>query len=311
MTPKNKRRIYDACTYQNYVAGLDAKLSHCFFTLTYATRPADPNKDIGRFLDDLRKHSKRVYPEIGDRFSYLWVRELTKKGIDHFHVCAVIPVFPISPGDRKHKGIKYSIPFRYSDEAHNRFYSLNKSWSKIRGGEYASNAVRISKDKTTGKSKFRIASLQSAIRYVAKYASKGMTDDDGHLIPFDRPVLRMSDNLTPWTKPLKYDHVLDFAYHWDWGDSIRYKENGETIEKKVLKFDYATVGKVKIEKSVKVWAELQAYLIGDQIKALQTAAHIKKIQVETKRVYTEKRRKEAEKARIVAESAGIQATFIS
>jgi hypothetical protein len=260
---------------------MDPKLSHCFFTLTYHSNDArNANIHIGTFTDKLKKHCKRVYPEIEDRFSYLWVRELTKKEMDHFHMMAVLPVFPIPKKDRKHPAISQSIPWYYRGEKESKFFSLNKAWCASRG-YYSTNAVRISEDKKTKAKKFVIDDLEAAMRYVAKYCTKGQKDEEGNQVMSSKPVMHMSRNLTKWTKPLPYDDILDFAFTDYWGDSFKFtdKETGEIRWEKVLKGDFATVGKIQLTKAARLYFDLQHQIVQDKLKALELEALNKKIQL--------------------------------
>ena len=309
MNRKNKQRVFDACTYQNHVASMDCKLSHCFFTLTYGDDPEDnANIHVGLFLEKLMKHAKRVYPEIGQKASYVWVREQTEKGRDHFHVIAVLPVFTIPKAERKNKSITYSIPFYYDGEETGKYFSLNKAWCQTRGGEYSKNAVRVSKvpkyDQSgkivrnergrvvySNKSKFVIDDLFSAIRYVAKYTSKGQKDKDGNIITSTKPVMRFSKNLTEWTKPLKMDDVLGFCFHPYYGGNFEFWEDGEIVRtEKILETDYAKVGKVKIDRAAKLYLDVLQYQTEKQLENLEKLAKLKKANQRLKRITEEKRK---------------------
>tara|TARA_Y100001972_G_scaffold120275_1_gene162578 strand:- start:293 stop:1228 length:936 start_codon:yes stop_codon:yes gene_type:complete len=298
MNRKNRQRVIDAATYQNHIASSEHILSHCFFTLTYpGKRFNDANKDIGRFLDKLSKHATRIYPEIGDKFSYIWVRELTKKGLDHFHVMSVLPVFRLD--EKKHPAIDYSIPFYYPGEDKDRFYSLNKSWCDTIG-YYSPNAVRISREKRpgdapgkpTGKSLFVIDDLAAAIRYVAKYCSKGQTDDEGNQITSSKPVMRMSRNLSKWTKPLKYDDALGFVFDPYYGDKYDFDpdkatemiRNGElSPDGRVINTDFAKIGRVQLSKAASLFFKLHQYQVEQDIKHLEHARKMKEFNAKIKR----------------------------
>ena len=270
MDRRNKQKIFDAATYQNTIASMDNKLSHTFFTLTYPTNQSgNATKDIGKFMYNLKRHSERVYPEIKDRYSYIWVREITQKNEDHFHVMAVLPVFRLK--ESKHEKITHSIPFYYDGEQDSKFFSLNKAWCKVRG-YYSKNAVRVSKDRS-GKSLFTIDNLQSAIRYVSKYVTKGQTDSDGNLVASSKPVVRMSENLKEWTVPLKIDSVVGLMYDNFWCESFKFvdKKTGEVIEKRVIETDYAKIGKVKLQKAAMLYTQMQQELLKAEIKKQENA----------------------------------------
>lgn len=285
MNQKNKQRVKDGATYQNHVASKDPNLSHTFFTLTYHKNDyLNANIHVSDFFDKLKKHSKRVYPEIADNFSYIWVRELTKKGVDHFHCMCVLPVFTIPKKQRKHDHIIYSIPYYYDGEQESKYFSLNKAWCRSRG-YYSKNAVRISQDRN-GKKLFIINDIVSAIRYVSKYISKGQTNDKGELVKSQKPIVRMSQNLTKWTKPLPFDDVLQFAYDRYYGDCFVFRsdETKELVEKKVIVTDFATIGKVQLTKSAELYFKLQQELVRKNLQLLENEARTKKISLKMERL---------------------------
>lgn len=131
---KSKQKLYDAITYQNFMASHDADLYHCFLTLTFkrSNIPSNPNEAIGEFFQNWKKSGLR---------NYTWVREIGSKGLlPHYHITSVAT----------HRPIK----------------AINRSWCSVRG-YFTSNAVRTAPNRG-----MVIHSLDSARRYVAKYMTK-------------------------------------------------------------------------------------------------------------------------------------------
>ena len=263
MNFRAKNKIRDAVTFQHVLASTDPKLSHCFFTLTYPqTDTSSATKDIGKFMQKLMKHSQRIYPV--NAFSYVWVRELTGNVVDHFHCTCVLPVWPVPAPLRKRPELKYTIPVHFKDEMKSKYFTLNKSWCQTRGF-YSRNGVRLSKDKRTGKTKFIVADLESAIKYVSGYMTKAKDTDT------TRPLYRLSKNLSPWTQPVGVPDALLWAYHPFYGDEFKWrdKNTGELNSKKVIEHDYSKVGKVKTNHAFNVWQKLNNELVTAMVKRAQ------------------------------------------
>jgi hypothetical protein len=268
---KQKNSIYDTCTYQNAVASSNPFFSHLFFTLTMPTSVSDSEstKAVGKFMDKLKKYSyslidKQPMLEASDydKFTYLWVRELTKKGHDHFHCCVTAPHWPIKKSQRRYPDIGYTIPWYHKDEQNIKQFTLNKAWNMSAFGEYLSpNAVRISRSKT-GKYLFVIDNIQSAMMYVAKYVGKGDIDEK------KQPELALkwqskkrwdrSRHIVKSLQPTPCYDAITFAEHPLYGDpqyQVRhYNRDGECKRDD----SYVSIGRVRAEWAYKIHQELEA-----------------------------------------------------
>lgn len=132
---KSKQKLFDAITYQNYMAGHDPHLYHSFLTLTFKRGfvPVNPNEAVTSFFSDWKKRHGLE--------NYTWVREVGARGnLPHYHVTVVA--------------------------ARRSVAAINRSWSTARG-YYTSNAVRTAPGRG-----MVINNLASARRYVAKYMTK-------------------------------------------------------------------------------------------------------------------------------------------
>lgn len=139
---KTKQKLYDAITYQNYVASREPGLHHCFLTLTFDSKciPDYPNRCVSDFFDRWKKAGAR---------NYTWVREVgSKGGLVHYHVTTVAP--------RREIG------------------KINDSWCDCRGS-YSPNAVRTAPNRG-----MVIRNLVRAKQYVSKYMTKS-DEDQSHV----------------------------------------------------------------------------------------------------------------------------------
>lgn len=142
---KQRNKIYDAITYQNWYASRERDLHHCFITLTFARErvPENPNQCVSDFFDKMGKKGCE---------NYVWVREIGTKGhLVHYHATYVAPRLPINTK----KG-----------------WSINRCWCESRG-YYSGNAVR-----TERKSGLVVKDVVRARQYVAKYMSKAEANQD-------------------------------------------------------------------------------------------------------------------------------------
>ena len=142
---KQRNKIYDAITYQNWDASRSNDLHHCFITLTFARDriPENPNQCVSTFFDKMVKRGCK---------NYVWVREIGTKGhLVHYHATYVAPRLPINTK----KG-----------------WSINRCWCESRG-YYSGNAVR-----TERRSGLVVKDVVRARQYVAKYMSKAEANQD-------------------------------------------------------------------------------------------------------------------------------------
>lgn len=275
---KQKQKLYDAITYQHFKQATNNHWSQCFFTLTLSSpQPSSKSTEqIGRFMDKLRKHCKRIQvaAEIDqDFFSYVWVREQTKKKVDHFHCVCVLPCFPIPKRERKHPLAKYSIPFFFTGETESKYATLNKMWCDCRG-QYSTNAVRISRDKH-GNLAFMINDLKAATRYVTKYISKSEenTNTRTHAI---------SNNLVKWTQPLPLDDFYGLVMSPYYSQGVWSKEEKKEIP--YIEKDFCSIGKLYPQKAFDVYNEVLQIQIDRKIEHWRQLCHATRIKALNKRL---------------------------
>ena len=178
---KQRMKIYDAVTYQNYQANQDGKFNHCFITLTFRAGkvPENPNKTVSDFFDKMRK--------VGFK-NYVWVREIGEKGLlCHYHCTTVGPRLPVFSNDK---------------------WSINGCWCETRR-DYSPNGVRSGINPATGKRQLIINSLFNARLYVAKYMTKGNGQFNEDRLTGRKYAISNDLHLNP----LDIDYALDFCFH--------------------------------------------------------------------------------------------------
>ena len=180
---QQKRRISDAVEWIR----LNSNHKPLFFVLTSPGRvtPKEHSQKISLFTNNIRKNYGCV--------NYVWVRELTKSGLPHYHFVADIAY------------IKDPV-------------ALSRYWSGL-FGSLSSNSLRLGSAPINGQRKFYVDD-QRASRYISKYIGKDLEKLQYDLLERGFPQamykkmyrsFAISEQAAMMSKPVEYEANYRFA----------------------------------------------------------------------------------------------------
>lgn len=159
-----------------------AKNSGVFFTVTTAGVPGRHPGKLPKLLDKMRKECGLLY--------YVWVRELTKSGLVHWHVAAVFT----------RRGMDWVRWIK----ANNRIIELSNWWAAQLGGQLSGNSIRLGwdVDKKTGRPRKYLLDFKAA-GYLVKYLRKSQRQEKG---------ARLWTTNLDFLRPVRFDVIKQKIY---------------------------------------------------------------------------------------------------